>query len=269
MMAKAPTVICQDLAIRAANKRSAANVEALLGEGTDELVVTVEPDKHELFAQLWACAAHDLRQPVQAALLLSKMLDGASARPDLIRNTRHVGASLESLSGMLEILNLLSRIEAGLQVVTLRKCQLAEVLQATMREMADTASKRGVHLRCQRMRGLVWSHPALLAIASKSLLLNAIKFGDGEDIHVFCRRRGSQLWLEVHCGGPSLDAAMERNAFVQLPPRGGDLTSTELGLGLALLRHLCRQLGHDLHQTMSPQGRQVLAFILPSLTVSR
>jgi histidine kinase len=229
----------------------------------------MEPNKHQLFAQLWANAAHDLRQPVQAALLLSKMLDGGSARSGLIRNTRHVGASLESLSRMLEILNLLSRIEAGLQIVTLRKCQLADVLQDTMREMADTAYKRGFHLRYRRMRGLVWSHPTLLALAAKSLLLNAIKFGDGEDIQFYCRRRGSQLRLEVHCGGPSLDAAIERNAFVQLSPCGDDLTSSELGLGLALLRHLCRQLGHDLHQTLSPAGRQVLVVTVPSPSICR
>ena len=71
--------------------------------------------QHESIAQLWAQAAHDLRQPVQAALLVTRMLEAEAARAEQKRAARHVAAALESLSEMLEALALMSRIEAGLQ----------------------------------------------------------------------------------------------------------------------------------------------------------
>jgi signal transduction histidine kinase len=227
------------------------------------------PRQQESIAQLWAQAAHDLRQPVQAALLVSRMLEAESARAEQKRAARHVAAALESLCEMLEALALLSRIEAGLQVVSLRICQLSDVLEPAMREMAELAAERGIPLRLRSMQGLVRSNPKLLVIATRSLLLNAIKFGDGDRILACCRRRGSQLRLEVQFSGASLDGGNERNAFVQLSPLAGRPIASELGLGLSLLEHLCRRLGHSLHYTKLARDRQLLTMELPLAPTSR
>ena len=214
-------------------------------------------------ARLWAQAAHDLRQPVQAALLLTKMLEAESVQGKHKQGARHVGVALHSLNEMLETLALLSRIEAGLQVVSLSTCQLSHVLEATLREIAEIAAERGIPLRLRNMRGVVRTNPKLLATATRSLLLNAIKFGTGEGIIACCRRRGNQLWLEVHFAGTSFDGAMERNAFVQLSPADSRPIAAELGLGVTLLEYLCRQLGHRLYYTASsPNEQQLLAMEL-------
>ena len=214
-------------------------------------------------ARLWAHAAHDLRQPVQAALLLTKMLEAESVQGKRKQGARHVGVALHSLNEMLETLALLSRIEAGLQVVSLSTCQLSHVLEATLREIAEIAAERGIPLRLRNMRGVVRTNPKLLATATRSLLLNAIKFGTGEGIIACCRRRGNQLWLEVHFAGTSFDGAMERNAFVQLSPADNRPIAAELGLGVSLLEYLCRQLGHRLYYTASsPNEQQLLAMEL-------
>jgi signal transduction histidine kinase len=149
--------------------------------------VTKEAKKsgqYESLAQLWAQAVHDLRQPVQAALLHTKMLDGASEPAELRRTARHIGTALESLYGMLEVLTLLSRVEAGLQMVQLRTCQLADVLAPTIREMAEIASERGLPLRFRNIRGLVRTNPTLLATATRSLLLNAMKLKREPGFHL-------------------------------------------------------------------------------------
>ena len=90
------------------------------------------------------------------------MLEAESARTAQKRAARHVAAALESLSEMLEALALLSRIEAGLQVVPLRICQLSDVLEPTMREITEIATERGIPLRLRSMRGVVRSNPKLL-----------------------------------------------------------------------------------------------------------
>jgi signal transduction histidine kinase len=220
-------------------------------------------------ARLWAQAAHDLRQPVQAALLLTKMLEVEPAQGKQKPWVRHVAVALHSLNEMLETLALLSRIEAGLQVVSLRTCQLSDVLEATLREIAEIAAERGIPLRLRNMRGMVRTNPKLLATATRSLLLNAIKFGTGDGIIARCRRRGSQLRLEVQFAGTSFDAAIQRNAFVQLLPTDDRPIATELGLGVSLLEYLCRQLGHSLYYTKSsPTAQQLLAIELSLATAS-
>jgi signal transduction histidine kinase len=225
--------------------------------------------QYEPTAQLWAQATHDLRQPVQGVLLLMKMLDHPSAGAEQKRTVRQIQAALLSLHDMLEVLNLLSRIEAGVQIVQLCACSLADILGPIVKEMAGIAAARGVTLTCRRTRGVVRSNPELLATAIRSLFLNAIEFGNGGDILGSWRRRSGQLRLEVRFRGVSLDAARERNAFVQLSPRTGGPIAGDLGLGPVLLEHLCRRLDHDLQYTRQLADEQLLALELPLLAAAR
>jgi len=200
-----------------------------------------------------------LRQPVQAALLVTRMLEAEATGSSQKRAARHIANSLESLGEILEILTLLARIEAGLQVVPLTFCQLSEVLQPTLREVTEIAAERGIPLQLRSIRGVVRSNPRLLAVATRSIILNAIKFGSGQRISVCCRRHGEQLSLEVQFRGTSLDGAHERKAFIQLSPLVDRQISSELGLGLSLLKHLCHRLGHTLHYAKLPKQGQLLA----------
>lgn len=224
--------------------------------------------KQDPVAQLWAHAAHDLRQPVQAALLVTRMLEAESARSAQKRAARHVAIALLALGEILEVLALLSRIEAGLQVVPLRNCRLFDVLQPTLREVSEIATERGISLQLGSMRGMVRSNPKLLALATRSLILNAIKFSNGDRILARCRRRGSQLRLEVQFRGDSFDGLSERKAFIQLSPLADREIASELGLGLSLLKHLCHRIGHDLHYTKLPKEGHLLAMGLPLASTS-
>jgi len=239
-----------------------------MGQGVDQCAETGLGSQPAPIARLWALAAHDLRQPVQAALLLTKMLEAEPSRAEQRSAAERVGAALESIGEMLEILALLSRIEAGLQVVPLRMCQLPEVLEPTLQAMAETATRRGITLRRGRMQGRVRSNPQLLGVATKSLFLNAIKFGAVDGILTRCRRQGDRLRLEVQFGGAALDGGSARNAFVQLPPSAERSVADELGLGVSLLEHLCLRLGHTLHCASLPRGIQLLAIDMPTATAA-
>jgi signal transduction histidine kinase len=214
-------------------------------------------------AELWARAAHDLRQPVQAALLLSKMLDGASAPADMRRAARHIGRSLNALYGMLEFLVVLSRLEAGRQSLPQRNCQLADVLAVPLREASKIAARRGVALRVRGVRGLVKSNPHLLTTAIKNLLLNAIKFGSGDAITARCRRQGDQVAFEVRFKAAAIDPARDSSAFFELSTPGAGANSCELGVGLVLLERLCLRLGHSLQRAPAPPDGRLLAIWLP------
>lgn len=220
-------------------------------------------------AHIWARAAHDLRQPVQVMLLQMQMLDEPSSRAERRRAVRQIETALLSLRDMLEVLAQLSRIEAGLQAVSLRTCSLAEILGPIAGEMAEVAQARGARLRCRRTRALVRSHPKLLAMAIRSLFLNAIELGTGGDIAAGCRRRGDGIAFEVSFGGGTHDPARRANAFVTLSEQAGEAAPGRLGLGLDLLQHLCRHLGHDLEARSEAGGIQSFTIGLPRATAAR
>jgi signal transduction histidine kinase len=220
---------------------------------------------NDSLARLWAQAAHDLRQPVQTARLLASLLDESSGRRDLQRAARGIGSALQSLHEMLEALTLIARTEAGLIMVELRACRLADALEPALRELAEVAARRGVRLQLSKLEGEVRSHPKLLAMAARSLLVNAIRFGDGAEILVGCRRRRDRLTLEVGFSGAAHGVNVDAHAFVELAPAGDQPSAVELGLGLALLRRLCCQLGHQLQYTASKSGRQRLVLAMPAV----
>src|SRR5688572_22823803 len=61
------------------------------------LPMAQDRDKPASIAHIWAQAAHDLRQPVQAALLLAGGLDASAAPAELKRNAKHIDSALRSL----------------------------------------------------------------------------------------------------------------------------------------------------------------------------
>ena len=222
------------------------------------------PDRPASIARIWAQAAHDLRQPVQAALLLAGGLDSASEPAELKRTAKHIDDSLRCLDDMLELLILLSRIEAGLQMAAPRSCELADLLEPVVQETTAIAAARNRRLRVGATEGIVRSHPQLLAAAARSLVLNAIEFADGDEISLACRRRDNTVRLEAAFEGTRIDAEMAKRAFVQLaPPRKGSADGV-LGLGPVLLQHVCRVLGHAFEHEQPSAGRRQLTLVLPA-----
>src|SRR5262245_4575146 len=233
------------------------------GGRTDMAAMAENPDRPASIARIWAQAAHDLRQPVQAALLLAGGLDSAAEPAQLQRTAKHIDGSLRCLDDMLELLILLSRIEAGLQMAAPRSCELTDLLEPVVQETTAIAAARGRRLSCRMVEGTVRSHPQLLAAAARSLMLNAIEFADGDEIILACQRSGNTVKLEAAFEGTRIDAEMAKRAFVQLaPPRTGSADGV-LGLGPVLLEHVCRLLGHAFeHEQPSPRRRQ-LTLVLP------
>jgi signal transduction histidine kinase len=222
-------------------------------------------DKPASIAHIWAQAAHDLRQPVQAALLLAGGLDASAAPAELKRNAKHIDSALRSLDEMLEILIALSRIEAGVLMQTVRLCDVADVLEPVMQEAAQLAERRGHRLSVGKIAGKVRSHPKLLTVAARGLLITAMEFTDGPEIGFTCRRGGDEVRLEAEFAGARIDAQVAKRAFVQLAPaRGNCIDDGALGLGPVLLEHVCRVLGHTFEHGEPAPGRRQLALVLPA-----
>jgi two-component system, sensor histidine kinase len=215
-------------------------------------------------ANIWARAAHDLRQPVQAALLLVKVLGEEVDPVQQKRLLAYTATSLSSLYEMIELLALLSRIEAGSQAVPLRSCHISAALDGTMKAMLKVASERGCPLQLRNMQGMVRSNAKLLGMVTKSLILNAMKVSEGKRISVGCRKHSSHLRFEVRFSGVDV----WKGAFVQLPPAADKSYAGELGLGPLLLERVCERLGHRVYHRTLPRNGQLLAMELPLVSAS-
>jgi len=224
---------------------------------------TQRPRQRASIAELWAQATHDLRQPMQGALLFTRILEAELRRAEHKRAARQIATTLESLCEMLEALALLSRIETGRQSLRICACRLSDMLEPALIQMKKIANGRGIPLELKGMRGTVESNPKLLIMIIRGILLNAIKLATRDAIVVRCRTRARRLRLEVQFTGAALEGAEAKSAFVQLQPSADEPLTGGLGLGLCLVEHLCRRLGHRLHWTSLTQERRQVTIELP------
>jgi signal transduction histidine kinase len=209
-------------------------------------------------AMLWAEASHDLQQSVQALMLITRTLSGAPDKAALRRAVEHMDKALYGLQGKIELLTELSRLAAP----ELHRCALAEVHESVMSEMEVVAEQHGIGLRSSSPRGVVWSDAKLLATVLRSLIMNAMRLGRGEDILIGWRQRGGHVRLELYFKSPPIGAAQARSALIELHNRRDGKPTGALGLGLGFVAHLCHALGHGLEYTRLPETGQRIAVSL-------
>jgi signal transduction histidine kinase len=207
---------------------------------------------------LWAQASHDLQQSVQALMLITRTLLGASDEAALRRAVDHMDKALYGLQGKIELLTELSRLEAPEPHL----CALAELHDRVMAEMEAVAEQHGIGLRSCSPRGVVRSDGKVLAMVLRSLIINAIRLVHGDDILVGWRQRGGHVRLELYFKSPPIGAAQARSALIELHNRRDGKPTGALGLGLGFVAHLCHALGHGLEYTRLPETGQRIAVSL-------
>lgn len=198
-------------------------------------------------SQFLAAASHDLRQPVQSLYFfheaLAGKLRGHPGAPILATMQTALDALKSLLDGLLDI----SKLHAGTVTIETSAFPIAVLLDRVVAEYAPRAMACGVALRLVRSSAWVHSDPAQLERIVRNLVDNALKYSpDGGAVVVGCRNAGDEVLVQVVDTGPGIpperqDAVFEE--FVQLDNPERD-RAKGLGLGLAIVRHLARLLGH-------------------------
>jgi two-component system phosphate regulon sensor histidine kinase PhoR len=205
-------------------------------------------------ATLLAMAGHDLRQPLQVITsahdVLARILHSDKQREELARAADATAQLASMLGELVEALQLRERSGNHLHVPV----GLRPVLEDLTAEFAEPARLKGIELRVIRTSAAVLSHPVLLSGILGNLMRNAIDYTPrGGRVFVGCRRRGSQIHLQIRDSGVGIPVdELERifRAFHRL-----DTTRPEgLGLGLFIVRHAAGLLGHGV-EVYSAVGR--------------
>jgi signal transduction histidine kinase/ActR/RegA family two-component response regulator len=212
-----------------------------------------------------AAASHDIRQPLHAAQLFV----GALRHDARTRELPAVGrfqAALAAARQMLDTLLDVSLLDAG--VVRRSDADFrAETIGQPLIEMFDpVAARKGVALglRCPPE---LWLHsdPALVQRVLVNLVGNAVKYTERGAVLIAFRRRGRSCLVQVWDTGVGI-AEQHRESifdeFTQLANPQRD-RSRGTGLGLTIVRRLCRLLGTEVMLRSTPGRGSVFGFRLP------
>jgi signal transduction histidine kinase/ActR/RegA family two-component response regulator len=196
-----------------------------------------------------AAASHDLRQPMHALGLFVGELKNSLTTAEQVLVAERIAISVEAMSGLLEALLDVSKLDAGVMLPYFKKFSLLDIFDRLARNFSVIAAEKNIKLRVVPTVVWVYSDPVLLERMISNLMSNAVKYTSrGGSILVACRQRGDKLKIEVRDNGVGIDPAEHENVFrefVQLTNPGRD-RSNGLGLGLAIVRRLAVLLGHHI-----------------------
>ena len=196
-----------------------------------------------------AAASHDLRQPMHALGLFVGELQNLLSSSEQIVVGQRIEKSVDALSGLLDALLDISKLDAGVVVPYRRDVNLNEILVRIAKSFSVIAVEKNIKLRVVPTNTWVDSDPILLERILINLVSNAVRYTPNNGaIFVACRRRGDQLKIEVRDNGIGIDSSEHENIFrefIQLTNPERD-RGNGLGLGLAIVRRMSVLLGHQL-----------------------
>ena len=212
-----------------------------------------------------AAASHDLRQPVQALVLLNAALSAGLKDHPAATLVDKVGASLDALQRLLGALLDISRLDAGVVVPEIQAVPLGDVVERLSREYAVRAAERGLALRSVRPNAWTRTDPVLLERILRNLIENALRYTDRGKVLIGCRRRGDTIRLHVADTGIGIRREHQEAIFHEFYQVGNCERDREkgLGLGLSIVNRLCGLLGHRVSVASEPGRGTCFVIELP------
>ena len=199
-----------------------------------------------------AVASHDLRQPLHAPCAFVQALEDTSLPGHAQQLVANVRRSVNSMEELFDSLLDISRLEAGVVHARVEVIPLAELLERLSFEYGTVAQRKGLSLQVMQTSLYVCSDPTLLLarILRSNLVANAVRYTERGRVLVGCRRRGSEVSIEVWDTGPGIASGKHAEVFQEFTQLGEperDRRARGLGLGLAIVDRLAKLLGHTVH----------------------
>jgi len=223
-----------------------------------EEIMELERLKSDFVARV----SHELRTPltIMSGFISTLLSHGQDLdEPTREQMLQRIDVATARLSGLIEELLLISRLEAGVVVAQPEPVDVCYVLEHVRREAAHTDR---VTIDCPA--GLVVdTDPALLRRAVGMLVDNALKYAGGALLRV------TENQLEIIDEGPGIPPDVRDTVF-ELFTRGSEVTTIPgMGIGLPVARTLLASLGADLRiEPGEVRGTRVVVTFRPTTTGS-
>jgi signal transduction histidine kinase/CheY-like chemotaxis protein len=252
-------------------RESYAGLEQRVAERTGELVAA-----NQAKSRFLAAASHDLRQPIHALGLFVAQLNNRVTDPETRHLAGRIKAAVMALQGLLDALLDISRLDAGVVTPVLTAVPVECILERIEAAFALDATERNLRFRIVRSRLFVHSDPILLERILVNLVANAVRYSRQGGVLVGCRRRGTQVRIEVWDTGIGVAPEHQEMIFQEFYQVGNQERDRGkgLGLGLSIAARLARLLGGHIDLRSIPGRGSVFAVQLsrveaPAATVPR
>ncbi len=219
-----------------------------LGETFNALMKSLHTHEKELSQAnqfkglILAIAGHDLRQPLQILMAVSRLRRRAQDKDEENRYLEAADEAAEQLRDQLDALITATRIDEGP-----REHKLV-VIGPLLRSLADQwvakAHQKGLRVRLRPCNEFVLSDPVLLEAIIRNLIGNAINYTIKGGILIGCRRRGTRVWIEIYDTGIGIPKEKMESIFGKF--RRFNSAPGGLGLGLWIAKSAADTLGHEL-----------------------
>jgi two-component system phosphate regulon sensor histidine kinase PhoR len=202
----------------------------------------------DFHAVLLGIAGHDLRQPLQVIRSSYEKL-GSGRHNRAYKQTLERGEyAVERLTEQLDRLTDALRLYEHARRMKLSSVPLAPLFNGILIEHGDAARLKGLNLRIRPTSAIVLSNALLLDAIVRNLVRNAIKYTISGHVLLGCRRRGSDMRIDIYDTG----IGMSVDQFPRIFQAFQRLDSTRpdgLGLGLFVVRRAVELLGHRIEVT--------------------
>jgi signal transduction histidine kinase len=215
--------------------------------------------------ELVTWASHDLRTPLASMQAMIEAIDDGLAEP--AEYMPSLGDQVRTLSGLVDGLFELARIDAGVLSQELQHADIELVVDTCVRGFEAEARAKGISLEGRSAAEVppVLCAPDQVARVLYNLLANAIRHTppDGA-IAVVVSPRSSDVTIAVEDTGAGVSAEAAERMFDRFWRADSSRTSSGSGLGLAIARALVEAHGGRIWAENRPGGGARIAFTLPT-----
>jgi signal transduction histidine kinase len=238
-----------------------ANERLVVAAVQAQMVSDEAEHANHLKDEFLATVSHELRNPLNAVLGWTRMLESKQLPPERVEHAvAAIGRSSVALAHMIDDLLDTSRILKGTIRTVKQPVDLVTIVQAALDAVRPLATARKVQLALEASPG----HRAVSGDADRlqqviwNLLANAIKFTpEGGHVAVFVESSNDHIEVRVVDDGQGISPAFLPHVFE--PFRQGEDATTQrhtgLGLGLGIVLQLVRLHGGTVEAASPGLGR--------------
>jgi two-component system sensor histidine kinase KdpD len=234
-----------------------------LSETASELAPLAETDR--VRSALLAAVGHDLRRPLAAATaavtsLRSHDVELSDDDRDTLLGTAN--DSLANLDALVTNLLDVSRVQAGVLGVSLRRVDIEDLLPAALEELS--APPGSVELDVPDGTPAVMADPVLLQRVLVNVLANALRYSPRDrPPHLGASVFGDELQVRIADSGTGVPDDRKGEIFQPFQREGDTDNATGIGLGLALSKGFVEGMGGTLSPEDTPGGGLTMVVALP------
>ena len=223
-------------------------------------------DKNVQQKHFFATASHDLRQPLHALGLYIGSLGKHVDSPEAKHILRCANLSTESLSGLLDSLMDLSKLDVGIIRPDNSEFEGASLVRRIHHRFLPEATEKGIQIKCSADNSLVFSDEQLLDRILQNLLSNSLAYTKEGFINIACRTINDKVEISVSDTGIGIPELKQESVFNEFYQLGVQREKGKgLGLGLSIVRRLSKLIDAELDMQSQEGVGTTFTISLPSV----